>query len=160
MMILGGYWVTLPVLRNIAQKLEMDLGEDTVPNTGNYPRYVNNWLYDHKLDNTIPNVKAGGVDWPLGSMQFGVIFVSKFVRKQYFVPLEEDAEDLKVKAWLEGVGADMVQWATLEDTTGMTLDGTQPQKRTWTYRVVPVQRMIDEYRAYCKANPVVYMPEQ
>ena len=134
-MILGGYWVSLPVLRKLAKNLEMDLGEDTIPNTGNYGRYTNNWLCDNKPAN-IPNIKAAGIDWPRKSMQFGVIFISKFVIKKYFVSLEEDADDLMVKEWLQREGADTVQWATLEDPWGIAFSGTRPEKRTYTYRLM------------------------
>lgn len=86
--------------------------------------------------------------------------MSKFVRKQYFVPLEEDAEDLKVKAWLESVGADTVQWATLRDTMGVSLNGTQPTKSELTIKVVRAEDMtpLKEYAERCKAKGIVLPP--
>ncbi|KZP20810.1 hypothetical protein FIBSPDRAFT_861245 [Athelia psychrophila] len=85
MMTLGGYWVTLDALRKLTEKLHMELGEHTSP-----------W--------TNPNIKAGGIDWSPKSKRFGVIFISKFARQDYHVPLEEDAGDLVVKEWLRREG--------------------------------------------------------
>lgn len=131
-MILGGYWVALPVLRELAKNLDMPLGEGGVPKTGHYGRFINNWLCDNKPAD-IPNIKAAGIDWPRRSMQFGVIFISKFVIKEYFAPLEEDADDLVVKEWLQREGADTVQWATLPDPWGIAASGTRPVKQDYTY---------------------------
>ncbi|KZP12450.1 hypothetical protein FIBSPDRAFT_870244 [Athelia psychrophila] len=137
MMVLGGYWVSLLELRKLAKNLDMDLGEDNIPNTGHYGRYINNWLCDNIPDN-IPEFKAAGIDWPRKSMQFGVIFISKVAAKEYFVPLEENADDILVKGWLQRGGADVVQWATLEDPRGLAYGGTRPDKRTYTYRQVRI----------------------
>lgn len=131
MMILGGYWVPLTALRKFAKNLDMDLSEDGVPFTGNHARYSNNWLCDNKPDN-IPNIKAAGIDWPPRSMQFGVIFISKFVVKEYFVQLEEDRDGGEGVATAWG-GADQIQWATLEDSRGITANGNRPEKCTYTY---------------------------
>lgn len=131
-MTLGGYWVTLDALRKLAEKLHMDLGEDTIPNTGNYGRYINNWLCDNKTDN-IPNIKAEGIDWPPKSKRFGVIFISKFARQDYHVPLEEDVGDLTVKEWLQREGADEIMWAMLPDPWEIAASGTLLEKRLYTY---------------------------
>lgn len=136
-MILGGYWVSLVELRKFAKNLDMDLGEDTIPNTGHYGRYINNWLCDNKPEN-IPEIKAAGIDWPRKSMQFGVIFISKVAIKEHFVPLEENVDDIMVKKWLQRGGADAVQWATLEDPWGIAHGGTRPEKHTYTYRHVRI----------------------
>ncbi|KZP16737.1 hypothetical protein FIBSPDRAFT_865713 [Athelia psychrophila] len=131
-MTLGGYWVALDALRKLAEKLHIDLGERTTPNPGNYGRSINNWLCDNKPD-SIPTIKAEGIDWPPKGMRFGVIFISKLARQDYHVPLEEDADDLMVKEWLQREGADEAVWATLPDPWGIAAGGIHPEKCTYEY---------------------------
>lgn len=128
--ILGGYWVTVPVFRSIAQKLGIDIKDRNISfNTSIYPRYTNNWLCDHKKDLPIPNIKAAGIDWPQKDGEFGIFFMSKIVKKPYFVPLEEDDEDRKVKKWLESLNAGAIQWVSLQDDdVKVAGGGLHPQK--------------------------------
>ncbi|KAF8587996.1 hypothetical protein K439DRAFT_1630189 [Ramaria rubella] len=132
---LGGHFMSLSAARQFALRLGIDVGEDTDHSNLHMEWPINNWL----CENMHLHVKSAVIRWPRQDGEYGVIFISKFARVdiENNRVIEEDVQALRVKKWLEGLGADNLQWATLLDTGRITLGGFQPQKSDLKFKIAP-----------------------
>lgn len=121
--------------RTIAARLDIkEVARDT--SEARYELHVNNWLCDNKPQD-IGVIKVAGIDWPPNQGNFGIIFISKFVEGPWAGPLREDDQALKLKGWLEINDVVKPEWVSMEDTTSITLNGTERQKHEYRFfRVV------------------------
>ena len=122
---LGGYFVNFSSARKVAQRLNIDVGEDTFQNNCRMEWPINNWLYV----NGQLHIKSAMVKWPLNDGEYGIFFITKFWQESDPAPndLMEGGNDLAVKRWLMGLGAEGMQWVSMSDRYGITMDGIHPQ---------------------------------
>ena len=122
---LGGYFVNVSTARKLAQHLNIDVGEDTSFNNRHLEFPINDWLHD----NGMLHIKAGFIKWPVKDGEYGVCFISRF--RQTHDPERDDfiegERDLEVRKWLTSLDVEGIQWATLIDRYGITIDGIRPQ---------------------------------
>ncbi|KAF8587392.1 hypothetical protein K439DRAFT_1630694 [Ramaria rubella] len=134
---LGGYFMSLPKARLFALHLGIDVGEDSDYAKMHLEWSINDndWLHD---TNNL-HVTSAVIRWPRQTGEYGVVFISKFaqVDRESDHIIEEDEKSLEDKKWLEGLGAENLQWVTLIDTRSITLDGFQPQKSGLKFKVAP-----------------------
>ena len=91
---LGGYFVNFSNARRIAQRLNIDVGEDTLFNNRHMEWPINNWLHDNKK----LHIKAALIKWPLRDREHGVLFKSRFRQANDPAPddFTEDEGRLKI----------------------------------------------------------------
>ena len=122
---LGGYFINLSTARKVAKHLNIDVGEDTFFNNRHMEWPINNWLHD----NGMLHIKTGFIKWPLKDGEYGVFFISRF--RQVHDPAPDDfiegEKDLEVRKWLMDLNAEGIQWVSIIDRYGITLDGIQPR---------------------------------
>ncbi|KAF8182522.1 hypothetical protein BJ912DRAFT_978103 [Pholiota molesta] len=124
---INGYFMTFQAARTLGTRLGIDTGEDNLHHNMHLEIVINDWLANHNKLET----KSALIDWPPGSLKDGIVFITHFRRWE---PPREDLdepreEDLKIKAWLEGLGAEGLQWVSTWDEGGsITLDGTKPRR--------------------------------
>jgi len=122
---LGGYYMSFGAARRVTQYLNIDVGQDTFSNNCHMEWPINNWLYTNgKL-----HIKSAVVKWPLNDGEYGVFFITRFWQASDPAPndLMEGGRDLEVKRWLMNLGAEGMQWVSISDRYGITIDGIQPQ---------------------------------
>ena len=124
---LGGYFVNFSTARTVAQHLNIDIGEDTMFNNRHMEWPINNWLHD----NGLLHIKAAFIKWPLKdpSGEYGVLFITRFRQAHDTAPDDfiEEEKDLEVRKWLIDLDAKGIQWVSIIDRYGITLDGIQPK---------------------------------
>ncbi len=118
--------MTFAAARQVAAHLHIDVGDDAEHNNMHMEFPINTWLHDNgKLD-----IKSANIEWPRGSGERGIIFISKFC--QVYATdsgnIMEDESDIEVKKWLEEQGAMGLRWVSFLDTQKITLGGIQPQR--------------------------------
>jgi hypothetical protein len=136
----GGYFMSFSITRKVAEHLDMDLGD--------FPDLQIEWpINDWLCQNGKHDIKAAVVKWPQHSGKLGVVFISKFVTVDWEDHiLKESAKDLEVKRWLEGLGAEGLQWASMLDTFGITLDGLEPQTSGLRFKEVSLEDMLAGFK--------------
>jgi hypothetical protein len=71
---LGGYFINLSTARKVAQRLNIDVGEDTLFNNSHMEWPINNWLHDNgKL-----HILSAVIKWPKRDGEYGVFFICRF----------------------------------------------------------------------------------
>ena len=122
---LGDYFVNFSTARTVAQHLNIDVGEDTLFNNRHMEWPFNNWLHD----NGLLHIKAGFIKWPLKVGEYGIIFITRFRQAHDAAPDDfvEEEKDLEVRKWLVNLDAKEIQWVSIIDTYGITLQGIQPR---------------------------------
>ncbi|KAF8189062.1 hypothetical protein BJ912DRAFT_1106251 [Pholiota molesta] len=123
---INGYFMTIPAACTLGTRLGIDVTEDNRYYNVHLELVFNNWLFNHdKLE-----TKSALISWPRGQID-GIIFISHF-RHQAPSRGEKDEpheEDLKIKAWLKGLGVEDLQWVSMWDERGtITLLGTEPHR--------------------------------
>jgi hypothetical protein len=122
---LGGYFVNISTARKIAHHLNIDVGEDTLFDNSHMEWPINNWLHNNgKL-----HIKAALIQWPLKDGEHGIYFISRFRQANDPAPDDfiEGEKDLEVRKWLINLDAEGIQWVSILDRYGITIDGIQPQ---------------------------------
>ena len=111
--------------RRVAQRLNIDVGQDTFQNNCRMEWPINNWLYN----NGQLHIKSAMVKWPLNDGEYGTFFITRFWQESDPAPNDftEGENDLAVKRWLMNLGAEGMQWVSISDRYGITIDGIQPQ---------------------------------
>jgi hypothetical protein len=145
---LGGYFVNFSTTRKIAQRLNIDVGEDTFFSNTHMEWPINNWLHDNgKL-----HIKAAVIRWPLKVGEHGVFFMCRFREVDGPAPDDfiEEEKDLEVRKWLISLGADEIQWVSMFDRYGITMDGIQPRLTNVKFG----QATIEEIRNQIRQNKV------
>ena len=124
---LGGYFVNLSTTRKIAERLNIDVGEDTLINNCRMEWPLNNWLHD----NGILHMKTGVIKWPIKDGEYGILFISRFrpSNDPEVDDFVEGEKDLVVRKWLMDLDVEgmQCQWATLIDRYGIAVSGIQPE---------------------------------
>jgi hypothetical protein len=123
---INGYFMNIPAARTLGTRLGIDVAEDNRYYNVHLELVFNDWLFNHdKLE-----TKSALISWPRGQID-GIVFISHF-RHQAPPRGEKDEpreEDLKIKAWLEGLGVEDLQWVSMWDERGtITLLGTEPRR--------------------------------
>lgn len=115
--------MTFASARQIAARLNIDVGQDTEFRNLRMEVALNTWL----CDNGKLNIKAANIEWPRGGGGRGMMFASQF-RPAPSRDLVEEETDIKVKNWLEEQGGTDLKWVTFVDEAQITLGGIQPQR--------------------------------
>ena len=92
----------------------------------------NNWLHDKGM----LHIKAGFIKWPERVGEHGILFITRFRQTHHPTPDDfiEEEKDLEVRKWLMDLDAEGLQWVSVIDRYGITLDGIQPQFTTTKFR--------------------------
>ncbi|KAF9445080.1 hypothetical protein P691DRAFT_806186 [Macrolepiota fuliginosa MF-IS2] len=152
-MVVSGYYINFKQTLAAMRQLGIECG-DVQETLLEYP--INSWL----AGNNMMNVLAGSIRHPRSSRdsfeEDGILLMTRFEqfpRDDGQTPhFEEREQDCKVKEWLieeGGVQADQMEWLSLWDRYGLTLNGTRPRIKD-----VPEEPELitDELYARWKAN--------
>ncbi|KAF8172494.1 hypothetical protein BJ912DRAFT_101563 [Pholiota molesta] len=123
---INGYFMTIQEARKLGTRLGIDVAEDNRYYNVHLELVFNDWLFNNgKLE-----TKSALISWPRGQID-GIVFISHF-RLQAPPRGDKDEpreEDLKIKAWLEDLGVEGLQWVSKWDERGtITLNGTEPSR--------------------------------
>jgi hypothetical protein len=124
---INGYFMTIQEARKLGPRLGIDVAEDNRYYNVHLELVFNDWLFNHdKLE-----TKSALITFPPKSQIDGIVFISHFRLRAppRGVKDEPREEDLKVKAWLEDLGVEGLQWVSMWDERGtITLSGTEPRR--------------------------------
>ena len=84
------------------------------------------------------------IRWPCKGREHGVFFMTKFcqVSSEVLRDIVEEEEDVEVRAWLEAVGADGMQWVSMLDELRITVGGTQPQRTGMKFKRTSLEEIL------------------